>query len=773
MNKIYLNIFTLVCVFTLCIGQTSSQNLKSGLSEEQAEGKAFKFFNSQDYINAMRHYQELIDVYPQDAEYNYYLGVCQVELNTDIPEAIKHLKIAAGKNVDDHVSYYLARAFHLNYQFNSALRYYRKYKERFGKKAKNVDLMIQMCINALPLVNLYYVVDVESKQKLNLKGFYNHYKIDGVNEKLSKLPKYFQNKYNNEDGFDTACTDKEGKFIYFSSYGKSKKTGRNLYRAKALDEGGWGDWEELTALNSKYDEVFPFFSDDGRTLYFSSQGHSSMGGFDIFKSVYNSITKTWTEPVNIGFPYNSTSDDFFYTVTEDNKVAEFASNRENNKDNITIYKLNLPRYQEQKPVMSPDDLPKIALIGQGKEAKMEYSPPMQDETKEIEQETEANTELTANNNTSKAQNTNDTKLEEPEYSNKYNESLIPYFNLSIPGYGVYHNLEEFRSSEAKAVYIKAKNDEFNADSLAKIINYDKALLKSASELESIKLNDRIKFYSNFNSKYTQSSELKVDKAIELELATLKGTGVKQTAVAEEFVEETMDDVPKTDNGFYKLRERGIHYYIQVGLFSNQQKLESFGSFNSAITEKYIDNLKLYRYLVGSFARYASAWEELKSIKPKHPNAFIVVYKSGVKTTVDKTLNDSDPNYEHEPWDEYLAKNNTANKDQAKKEISKKSNAKDITFSIQVGAFAGEVPGYIKDKLKKFKKYKINYSRGVNNYLILSLGKFTSYSKASNLKQELREGGLEDAFTVAYQGDEKISVVKAVEILKKKKLNYYR
>jgi hypothetical protein len=54
---------------------------------------------------------------------------------------------------------------------------------------------------------------------------------------------------------------------------------------------------------------------DGKTLYFSSQGHSSMGGFDIFKSVYNEKTKTWSKPENLGYPVNTTDDDVFFVIS--------------------------------------------------------------------------------------------------------------------------------------------------------------------------------------------------------------------------------------------------------------------------------------------------------------------------------------------------------------------------------------------------------------------------------------------------------------------------
>ena len=66
-----------------------------------------------------------------------------------------------------------------------------------------------------------------------------------------------------------------------------------------------------------YEEEAPFISDDGVTLYFSSNAHESMGGFDIFTSTL-SEDGFWSEAENIGYPINSTSDDVFYLPVDDN-----------------------------------------------------------------------------------------------------------------------------------------------------------------------------------------------------------------------------------------------------------------------------------------------------------------------------------------------------------------------------------------------------------------------------------------------------------------------
>ena len=72
---------------------------------------------------------------------------------------------------------------------------------------------------------------------------------------------------------------------------------------------------------------------------------------------------------------------------------------------------------------------------------------------------------------------------------------------------------------------------------------------------------------------------------------------------------------------------------------------------------------------------------------------------------------------------------------------------------------------MKEKLVKFSKYGVNYSKDYRDYTICTVGNFDSYSKVSKLKMELREAGLSDAFTVAFSGKDKITIQQALEILR--------
>jgi hypothetical protein len=133
----------------------------------------------------------------------------------------------------------------------------------------------------------------------------------------------------------------EGRTIYFSSNRPGGFGGMDIYTVSKLPNGKWGRARNLgPAINTEYDEDSPFIHPDGKTLYFSSAGHKTMGGLDIFKSVTNK--GSWTPPVNIGYPINSTDDDVYYTPTPDGKRAYFASYRKGSYGKTDIFLIKTP-----------------------------------------------------------------------------------------------------------------------------------------------------------------------------------------------------------------------------------------------------------------------------------------------------------------------------------------------------------------------------------------------------------------------------------------------
>jgi outer membrane protein OmpA-like peptidoglycan-associated protein len=132
------------------------------------------------------------------------------------------------------------------------------------------------------------------------------------------------------------------KTIYFSSDRPGGYGGLDIYRIDQDKDGNWSEPVNLgSVINTEYDEDGPFIAPDGKTLYFSSNGHNNMGGYDVFSSKFNPKTKKWQEPVNLGFPINSPNDDIYFVIAGDRRTAYYASAKKNGFGDKDIYEIEL------------------------------------------------------------------------------------------------------------------------------------------------------------------------------------------------------------------------------------------------------------------------------------------------------------------------------------------------------------------------------------------------------------------------------------------------
>ena len=124
----------------------------------------------------------------------------------------------------------------------------------------------------------------------------------------------------------SACYSPDGKAVYFVSDKPGGIGDRDIYISYKDDKGKWGEAKNLgTTVNTKYGEEGVFIHPDGKTLYFSSQGHKGMGGYDIYKTIYNDSLKTWSNPENIGYPVNTPDDDVFFVVSASGRHGYYTS----------------------------------------------------------------------------------------------------------------------------------------------------------------------------------------------------------------------------------------------------------------------------------------------------------------------------------------------------------------------------------------------------------------------------------------------------------------
>jgi outer membrane protein OmpA-like peptidoglycan-associated protein len=116
----------------------------------------------------------------------------------------------------------------------------------------------------------------------------------------------------------------DGKSVYFVSDKPGGVGEGDIYVSTKDEKGEWGVAENLgSVINTPYGEESVFMHPDGKTMYFSSKGHKTIGGYDIFKSTYEN--KQWTKPENIGYPINTTGDDVFFVISASGQHGYYAS----------------------------------------------------------------------------------------------------------------------------------------------------------------------------------------------------------------------------------------------------------------------------------------------------------------------------------------------------------------------------------------------------------------------------------------------------------------
>ncbi|MDP1744014.1 MAG: OmpA family protein [Bacteroidota bacterium] len=122
----------------------------------------------------------------------------------------------------------------------------------------------------------------------------------------------------------TASISPDGRTIYFVSNRKGGQGKLDIWLSHQDNTGTWGKAENLGAtINTDDNEEGVFIHPDGKTLYFSSMGHNSSGGFDIFKSIFEN--GNWSTPVTLGNSINTPEDDLFFTLTADGKTGYYST----------------------------------------------------------------------------------------------------------------------------------------------------------------------------------------------------------------------------------------------------------------------------------------------------------------------------------------------------------------------------------------------------------------------------------------------------------------
>ncbi|GJM31080.1 MAG: hypothetical protein DHS20C18_00810 [Saprospiraceae bacterium] len=397
--------------------------------------------------------------------------------------------------------------------------------------------------------------------------------------------------------------------MFFASRRAGGYGGYDLYRS-SLVNGRWTPAENLGPdVNSPFDESTPFLSRDGITLYFSSNNsHLSIGGFDVFKSVYNGRSNRWTTPFNLGLPINSSSDDTHFRISRDGFSAFFASSR---KDGFGQRDLYVAYFENFLPEMEP---PQIVY----------YEPEITPEQQPISVATPP------------------ADFDTPTFNNEdtFQASTIPEPPVIIT-----------EPKVTKPAGFKALN--FN--DVSEVVTQGQETLDRTAQilLQNPNLNLVFTAYTHGDSPLTNrlfdaitaaenASKYLLNRGVsakQIFMRALKGNASSNPKLGLEFgFTNTLDlsnpsAVPVIGDGYQSLvlgltTNQALCYKVQIaslkGSFSNQ----ALNNYPNAMVEK-VPDFDYYRYTLGAFTTYAEAYAFRRQIlSAGFSGAYVVPYLYG-------------------------------------------------------------------------------------------------------------------------------------------------
>ncbi len=462
MNKVPLLLVFSLLISICAVSQNPNPTVDPAQLEENLQNASFRekfeaatsLMDDQLYELSLPIWENLIEEQPDNANLHYKYGYCLLRSNERRKEALPHLRFAKDaivknynpfdfmeKGVPVETEFHLGRAYHHNYELDSAIMAFESFSGKI-KKGKHIlspyiDLYIKQCNNAKmeiankktdykithlnsfinghfdeysPVITLdesalFFTSRRVRKDSSNAQIFsaengkhfedvYVSYKdpvtddwgeaellgsvsspraneatisvsADGMLLFIYKNEDIYISQYDgeeygrieymgkesttdiNSDAWEThAALSADGNTLYFVSDREGGLGGRDIYRVVRLPNGEWSKALNIgPPINTPFDEDGPFFHPDGVTLFFSSNGEGSMGGFDIFFTKMQD-DGTWSVPLNMGYPLNSVDDDVFFVTNAKGTMGYFASAKEDGGsggEDIYTLEIDIPR----------------------------------------------------------------------------------------------------------------------------------------------------------------------------------------------------------------------------------------------------------------------------------------------------------------------------------------------------------------------------------------------------------------------------------------------
>lgn len=339
------NLFSrvLFLLFSLTVSYSFAQD-----SELTIKTEADDLFHKEKFVEATPLYLRLIALDPRSSEYNFRYGSCLLFNSYRKQDALKYLKFSVLDSlVNPEAYYFLGKAYHLSFQFDEAIKNYKTYLQKSGSKPKasfETQRQIEMCNNGKLLLKNLLDLIVFEKKEVESASFFRLYNLSNIGGVIL-VTANFQSKVDKKRGHVPLIHFPDNaKIVFYSSYGDKDNGHKDIYYRQRMVDGNWGMPKPIQgSVNTNSDEDYPYLAPNGNYLYFSSKGHNSMGGYDVFRAKYNKESETFSDVENMDFAVSTPADDLFYIADSLGENAYFASSRQSENGKIHVYKVRVER----------------------------------------------------------------------------------------------------------------------------------------------------------------------------------------------------------------------------------------------------------------------------------------------------------------------------------------------------------------------------------------------------------------------------------------------
>jgi len=297
----------------------------------QSLDQAKKLYNEGLYEDAKPAFERLVNQSPNNSSYCLWYGVCCYETG-DLAPAEKYLLLARNRKVTD-ASRYLAVMYTDMYRFREAQEMWAEYIEQLAKKKEDTSVYEQQSERVDKLRRMK-----ERTEDVQI--------IDSITVRRDQiLSAYFlsedcgtlqtsQNFFGSSNGTEsTVYLNPKGDRVFYAHH--VFEQGYSLFtQSKLLDT--WADEKAIFPADTA-DNNYPFMLGDGVTLYFASKGNGSIGGYDLFRTIYNTNSNSYLAPEQLGMPFNSPANDYLMVIDEVKKVGWFVSDRNQPEGKVCVY----------------------------------------------------------------------------------------------------------------------------------------------------------------------------------------------------------------------------------------------------------------------------------------------------------------------------------------------------------------------------------------------------------------------------------------------------